>query len=131
MQGIYTYTIKINHVPKEHRVAAIVVLLFTVLISLVPALTPLYLYVSTFRSMFIIIIIIIIIMLLSAPVYHLSVCYFRILFLSVNTSAEHFSTHTIGNTGMLQNKLNTPTRTVPTRQKKAVPWLTTSKLLAR
>jgi len=42
--------IETNHVPTEHRVAAILVLLFMVLISLFPALTPLYLYVSTFRS---------------------------------------------------------------------------------
>jgi len=46
MQGIYTYIPETNHAPGEHRVAAILVL-----ISLVPALTPLYLYVSTFRSM--------------------------------------------------------------------------------
>jgi hypothetical protein len=51
MQGIYTYIPETNHVPREHRVAAILMLLFMVLISLVPALTPLYLYVSTFRSM--------------------------------------------------------------------------------
>jgi hypothetical protein len=51
MQSIYTYITETNHVPREHRVAAILVLLFMVLISLVPALTPLYLYVSTFRSM--------------------------------------------------------------------------------
>ena len=51
MQGIYTYIPEKNHIPREHRVAAILVLLFMVLISLVPALTPLYLYVSTFRSM--------------------------------------------------------------------------------
>ena len=51
MQGIYTYIPEINHVPREHRVAAILVLVIMVLISLVPALTPLYLYVSTFRSM--------------------------------------------------------------------------------
>ena len=51
MQGIYTYIPEKNHVPREHRVAAVLVLLFMVLISLVPALTPLYLYVSTFRSM--------------------------------------------------------------------------------
>jgi hypothetical protein len=50
-QGIYTYIPEKNHVPREHRVAAILVLLFMVLISLVPALTPLYLYFSTFRSM--------------------------------------------------------------------------------
>ena len=51
MQGIYTYIPETNHVPREHRVAAIVVLLFMVLISLVPALTSSCLYVSTFRSM--------------------------------------------------------------------------------
>ena len=51
MQGIYTYIPETNHFPREHRVAAILVLLFMVLISLVPALTELYLYVSTFRSM--------------------------------------------------------------------------------
>jgi len=51
MQGIYTYIPGTNHVPREHRVAAILVLLFMVLISLVPTLNPLYLYVSTFRSM--------------------------------------------------------------------------------
>jgi len=48
MQGIYTHIPETNHVPREHHVAAILVLLFMVLISLVPALTPLYLYVSTF-----------------------------------------------------------------------------------
>jgi hypothetical protein len=51
MQGIYTYIPETNHVPREHRVASILVLLFMVLTSLVHALTPLYLYVSTFRSM--------------------------------------------------------------------------------
>jgi hypothetical protein len=51
MQGIYTYIPETNHVPREHCVATILVLLFTVFKSLVPALTPLYLYVSTFRSM--------------------------------------------------------------------------------
>jgi hypothetical protein len=51
MQGIYTYIPETNHVPGEHRVAAILLLLLMVLISLVPALTPLYLYISTFRNM--------------------------------------------------------------------------------
>ena len=50
MQGIYTYIPETKHVPREHCVAAILVLLFMMLISLVPALTPLYLYVNTFRS---------------------------------------------------------------------------------
>jgi hypothetical protein len=49
MQSIYTYIPKTNHVSKERLVAAILVLIFMVLISLVPALT--YPYVSTFRSM--------------------------------------------------------------------------------
>jgi hypothetical protein len=51
MQGIYAYIPETNHVPREHRVAAILVLLFMVRISLVPTLTQLYLCVSTFRSM--------------------------------------------------------------------------------
>jgi len=51
MQGIYTYIPETNHVPREHCVAAVLVLLFMVLISLVPPLTLLYLYVSTFRRM--------------------------------------------------------------------------------
>ena len=51
MQGTYTYIPKTNHVPREYLVAALMVLLFILLISLVPALTPLYLYVSIFRSM--------------------------------------------------------------------------------
>jgi hypothetical protein len=42
MQDIYTYIPKTNHVLREHRVAAILVLLFMVLISLIPALTPLH-----------------------------------------------------------------------------------------
>jgi len=53
MQGIYTYIPETNHAPMEHRVAAILVLLFMMRTSLVPALTPLYLYVSTFRSIII------------------------------------------------------------------------------
>ena len=51
MQGIYTYIPKTNHVPREFSVAAILSLLFMVLISLVPVLAVLYFYVSTFRSM--------------------------------------------------------------------------------
>ena len=51
MQGVCTYIPETNQVPTEHCVATILVLLFMVLISLVPAFTPLYLYVSTFRSM--------------------------------------------------------------------------------
>ena len=51
MQDVYTYIPETNHVPGEHCVAATLVLLFMVRISLAPVLTPLYLYVSTFRSM--------------------------------------------------------------------------------
>jgi len=40
MQGIYTYIPETNHVPREHRVAAIL-LLFMVLISLLSASTSL------------------------------------------------------------------------------------------
>jgi hypothetical protein len=52
MQDIYTYTRETNHVPREHRVAAILVLLFMVIISLVPVLTPFYLEISAFQSMY-------------------------------------------------------------------------------
>ena len=40
MQGIYTYIPETNHVPREHCVAVILMLLFMVCRSLVPALTP-------------------------------------------------------------------------------------------
>ena len=49
MQSIYTYIPETNYVPREYSVAAILLLLFMVLISLV--LNLLYFYVSTFRSM--------------------------------------------------------------------------------
>ena len=72
MQGIYTYFPETNYVPREYSVAAILLLIFMVLILLVSVLNLLYFYISTFRSMctepnmavfysFIIIIIIIII----------------------------------------------------------------------
>ena len=51
MRGIYTYIPETNSVPREYSVAAILLLLFMVLISLVPVLNLLYLYISTFRSM--------------------------------------------------------------------------------
>ena len=51
MQGIYTYIPETNYVPREYGVAAILLLLFTVLISLVSVLNLLYFYISTFRSM--------------------------------------------------------------------------------
>jgi len=51
MQDIYTYIPETNYVPREYRVAAILLLLFMVLISLVPVLNLLYFYIGTFRSM--------------------------------------------------------------------------------
>ena len=51
MQGIYTYIPETNYVPREYRVAAILLLLFLVLISLVSVLNLLYFYISTFQSM--------------------------------------------------------------------------------
>jgi len=50
MQGIYTYITETNYVPREYSVAAVLLLLFMVLISLVPVLNLLYFYISTFRS---------------------------------------------------------------------------------
>ena len=51
MQGIYAYIPETNYVPREYNVAAILLLLFMVLISLVSVLNLLYFYISTFRSM--------------------------------------------------------------------------------
>ena len=51
MQVIYTYIPETNYVPMEYSVAAILLLLFMVLISLVSVLNLLYFYISTFRSM--------------------------------------------------------------------------------
>ena len=51
MQGIYTYIPDTNYVPREYSVAAILLLLFMVLISLVSVLKLLYFYISTLRSM--------------------------------------------------------------------------------
>ena len=51
MQGIYTYIPETNSVPREYSVAAILLLLFMVLISLLSMLNLLYFYSSTFRSM--------------------------------------------------------------------------------
>jgi len=50
MQGIYIYNPETNCVPREYSVAAILLLLFMVLISLVSVLNLLYFYISTFRS---------------------------------------------------------------------------------
>jgi hypothetical protein len=66
MQGIYTHIPETNNVSKEYNVAAILSLLFMVPISLVPLLTLMYFYISTFRSIIIIIIIIIIILTLQS-----------------------------------------------------------------
>ena len=51
MHGIYTYIPETSYVPPEYSVAAILLLLFMVLVSLVPVLNLLYFYISTFRSM--------------------------------------------------------------------------------
>jgi uncharacterized membrane protein len=51
MQGIYTHIPEANPVPKQHSVTDILSLLFMVPISLVPVLTLMYFYISTFRSM--------------------------------------------------------------------------------
>ena len=51
MQGIYTYIPETNYVPREYSVAATLLFLFMVLISLDSVLNLLYFYISTFRSM--------------------------------------------------------------------------------
>ena len=51
MQDIYTYIPGTNYVSREYSVAATLLLLFMVLISLVSVLNLLYFYISTFRSM--------------------------------------------------------------------------------
>ena len=51
MHGIYTYIPETNYVPREYSVAAILLLLFMVLISLVSVLNLLYFHISTFRLM--------------------------------------------------------------------------------
>ena len=48
IQGIYTYIPETNYAPREYSVAAILLLLFMVLISLVSVLNLLYFYISTF-----------------------------------------------------------------------------------
>ena len=50
MQDISTYIPETNYVTMEYSVAAILLLLFMVLISLVPVSNLLYFYISTFRS---------------------------------------------------------------------------------
>jgi hypothetical protein len=51
LQGSHTYIPETNHIPREYTVAAILSLLFMVPVSPVPALTLLYFYSGTFRSM--------------------------------------------------------------------------------
>jgi len=51
MHAIYTYIPESHYVPREYIVAAMLLLLFMVLISLVSVLNLLYFYISTFRSM--------------------------------------------------------------------------------
>ena len=51
MQGIYTHIPETSYVPREYGVAAILLFLFMVLISLVSVLNLLYFYISTFWSM--------------------------------------------------------------------------------
>ena len=51
MQSIYTYIFETNYVPREYSVAAILLSLFMVLISLIPVLNLLYFYISTLWSM--------------------------------------------------------------------------------
>jgi len=51
MQGIYTHIPETNYVPRKYGVAAILLFLFMVLISLLSVLNLLYFYISTFRSM--------------------------------------------------------------------------------
>ena len=65
MQGTYTHIPETNYVPREHGVAAILLCLFMVLISLLAVLNLLYFYISTFRSMCAVPIIIIIIIIIN------------------------------------------------------------------
>jgi len=51
MQGIYSYIPETNYIPREYSVAAILLLLFLVLISLVSVFNLMYFYISAFRSM--------------------------------------------------------------------------------
>ena len=51
MLGIYTYIPETNYVRKKSSVAAILLLLFMALISLVSVSNALYFYISIFRSM--------------------------------------------------------------------------------
>ena len=48
MQGIFTHIPEANFVPREYGVAAILLFLFMVLISLLSVFNLLYFYISTF-----------------------------------------------------------------------------------
>ena len=50
-EGIYTYIPETNYVPREYSVAAVLLFLFMLLISLVSVLNLLYFYISTLLSM--------------------------------------------------------------------------------
>jgi len=50
MHGICNYVPGTNYVPREYSVAAILLLLFMVLVSLVSVLNLLYFYIGSFRS---------------------------------------------------------------------------------
>jgi hypothetical protein len=47
MQGIYTYIPETNYIPRDYSVAAILLFLFMVHISLAPVLNLLHFYIST------------------------------------------------------------------------------------
>ena len=49
MQGIYTHIPEAKYVPREYGVAAILLFLFMVIISLVSVLNLLYFYINTFQ----------------------------------------------------------------------------------
>ena len=51
MQGIYTHIPETNYVPRKYSVAAVLLLLFMMFISLVSVLNLMYFYISAFRSM--------------------------------------------------------------------------------
>ena len=50
MQGIYTHIPETNYAPREYGIAAILLFLFMVFISLVSVLNLLHFYISTFRN---------------------------------------------------------------------------------
>jgi hypothetical protein len=50
MQGIYTYIPETHYVTREYSVAAILLFLFMVHITLAPVLNLLHFYISTFRN---------------------------------------------------------------------------------